>query len=392
MMQKPLDQLHPSIPRPRKRVGNCKVVDLFAGAGGLSHGFFLEGFQVVLGIDTDPACEYPFTRNNPGAEFLPRSVETLHADDVLPYYSGDDVQVLVGCAPCQPFSSYTRKKGKHESWALLYEFARLIQEIQPDIVSMENVPRLKTYDKGKVFEDFVKVLKDLDYDVNHDIVYAPDYGVPQHRHRLILIASKWGKVEFLRPSHGPGRLPYRTVRETIGHLPPIRAGEEHPHDPLHRSMGLAEINLRRIRASKPGGTWLDWPEELRAACHRKSTGRTYKNVYGRMVWDEPSPTITTQFYGFGNGRFGHPEQDRGLSLREGALLQTFPSYYEFVPPGENVPMTKIARWIGNAVPVALGRMIAKSIRLHILQHRGWLWTHAEEMSGYSNSHIAMVER
>jgi len=204
------------------------------------------------------------------------------------------------------------------------------------------------------------------------IVYAPDYGVPQTRKRLILIASKWGQVEFLRPSHRPGS--YRTVREAIGHLKPIEAGSFDPDDPVHAAMGLSQRNLQRIRASLPGGTWHDWPEELRAACHVKDSGKTYKNVYGRMSWEGLAPTITTQCYGFGNGRFGHPEQDRAISMREAALLQTFPDDYQFFDPDEysHPPITKMATMIGNAVPVALGRMIAKSIRLHIVKHRGWL--------------------
>lgn len=138
-------------------------------------------------------------------------------------------------------------------------------------------------------------------------------------------------------------------------------------------MGLSPLNLARIQASKPGGTWLDWPDELRAVCHTKETGKWYGNVYGRMSWDEPSATITTQCCGFGNGRFGHPEQDRAISMREAALLQTFPLSYEFIDPSDDTPsISRIAQMIGNAVPVALARMIAKSIRLHICEHRGWL--------------------
>jgi DNA (cytosine-5)-methyltransferase 1 len=125
------------------------------------------------------------------------------------------------------------------------------------------------------------------------------------------------------------------------------------------------LNLARIRASKPGGTWKDWPEHLVAKCHTKSTGRTYPGVYGRMAWDEPSQTITTQYFGFGNGRFGHPEQDRGISLREGALLQSFPAGYEFVAHGRPVEISVIGRLIGNAVPVSLGRAIGESLRNHV---------------------------
>ncbi|MBM4425104.1 MAG: DNA cytosine methyltransferase [Chloroflexi bacterium] len=357
----------------RKRVERCTVVDLFAGAGGLTHGFVLEGFRVGAGVEADEAFRYAYEKNNPGVRFIHAKIETMTPDDLLHLYPKGDLKILAGCAPCQPFSSYTRLQGKHQNWQLLYEFADLIEAIQPEIVTMENVPRLETYDNGAVFHDFLKTLEKHGYFVTYaPRVYAPNYGVPQHRYRLILIASKLGYVEFLRPSRQDGN--YLTVRDAIGNLEPLRAGETSKHDPLHRTMGLSPLNLKRIKASKPGGTWFDWPDELRATCHTKETGRTYKNVYGRMSWNEPSPTITTQCYGFGNGRFGHPKQNRAISMREAALLQTFPSYYEFFDPAvENSSITKFAQMIGNAVPVALARMIAKSIRLHILHHRGWLW-------------------
>ena len=355
-----------------KKVSQCTVVDLFAGAGGLTHGFVLEGFDVAAGIDADQACQYPYAYNNPGARFVHAKIEDVTAEDLLSFYPKNHIKVLVGCAPCQPFSAYTRKQGKHENWDLLYDFAHLIEAVQPEIVSMENVPRLKSFEGGQVFLDFVNVLSRNGYHITwNDRVYGPDYGVPQHRYRLILVASKFGKVEFLRHSHTPDR--YRTVRDAIGDLEPINAGEARVDDRLHRASTLSRINMERIRASKPGGTWHDWPDELRAACHVKDSGKWYRNVYGRMAWDEPSPTITTQCYGFGNGRFGHPEQDRAISLREAALLQTFPDNYRFFEPDEDYPISAITRLIGNAVPVALARMIAKSIRLHIFQHRGWLW-------------------
>lgn len=355
-----------------KKVANCTVIDIFAGAGGLTHGFVMDGFHVAAGIDADRACQYPYEYNNPGAKFIHSRIEGLDAESVSAFYPHGHIKILVGCAPCQPFSAYTRKQGKHENWDLLYDFADLIEAVQPDIVSMENVPRLRSYDKGEVFRDFLDTLARNGYHVTGEdrVIYAPDYGVPQHRYRLILIASKFGPVEFLRPSHKPGQ--YRTVRDAIGNLDRLEAGKTSASDPLHRASTLSAINLERMRASKPGGTWHDWPDELRAACHTKDSGKWYRNVYGRMSWDEQSPTITTQCYGFGNGRFGHPEQDRAISLREAALLQTFPRDYRFFQPGTDYQISTATRMIGNAVPVALARMIAKSIRLHLLKHRGWL--------------------
>jgi len=355
-----------------RKVEGCTAIDLFAGAGGLTHGFAIEGVHVAAGIEADEAFRYAYEKNNAGAQFVHARIETITPDRLLGLYPTGHLKILAGCAPCQPFSSYTRVKGKHENWQLLYEFGDLIEAIQPEIVTMENVPRLETYDGGSVFRDFLNLLGKNRYFVTWNArVYAPDYGVPQHRYRLILIASKLGHVDLLRPSHRSTN--YRTVRAVIGNLEPLCAGEASERDPLHRTMGLSPLNLARIQASKPGGSWLDWPDELRAACHAKETGKWYRNVYGRMSWDEPSGTITTQCYGFGNGRFGHPEQDRAISMREAALLQTFPPTYEFFDPSMGTPsISRIAQMIGNAVPVSLARMIAKSIRLHIRKHRGWL--------------------
>ena len=164
-------------------------------------------------------------------------------------------------------------------------------------------------------------------------------------------------------THEPGE--YATVRDAIGEMPPLSAGEVNRRDLLHQASRLSEVNLDRIRFSKQGGTWRDWPEHLVADCHRRPSGKGYASVYGRMTWDEPAPTITTQFFGFGNGRFGHPEQDRAISLREGAILQSFPPYYEFVEPGQPANFKTVGSLIGNAVPVELARGIARAIKRHL---------------------------
>lgn len=347
--------------RNRKGKKHIRAIDLFCGVGGLTHGLKRSGIDVVLGIDTDPACEYPYEKNN-GAKFLRKSVEDLSADELMPYLRDADITLLAGCAPCQTFSTYNQKaKPTDRRWWLLSEFSRLIGEVSPDIVTMENVPGLM---KRKVFDDFVRELDANGYDhVNYRIVHCEEYGIPQHRQRLVLLASRLGPIRLLSPEEFDA--PRRHVRHAIADLPPIAAGEVHPDDPLHRSSALSELNLRRIKASRPGGTWRDWDSSLIADCHRKTTGRTYPGVYGRMKWDEPAPTITTQYYGFGNGRFGHPEQDRAISLREGAILQSFPPDYVFVPPGEEIYVKTIGRLVGNAVPVRLGEVIGKSIFEHL---------------------------
>lgn len=342
------------------------VVDIFCGAGGLTRGLLDAGIPVVTGYDVDDACQFPYEHNNSGAEFKKISVTSLTGKLLRKNYPAGHTRILVGCAPCQTFSKYTQglNNDKDPKWKLLDEFARLVRELRPEIVSMENVPELQRH---SIFKRFLATLKDEGFHFSEDrkdqIVYCPDYGIPQHRRRLVLLASRLGPIELIPPTHPPTK--HRKVRDVLRRLPKITAGDVSSLDPLHRACDLSPLNLRRIRRSRPGGTWRDWPRELVAGCHKTKTGKTYKSVYGRMEWDQPSPTITTQFFGFGNGRFGHPEQDRAISLREGAILQSFPTDYKFVPPGGEYCFKTIGRLIGNAVPVRLGKVIGKSIRLHL---------------------------
>ena len=354
---------------------NCSVIDLFCGAGALTHGFVLEGFNVVAGLDADKSCQYAYEANNHGAFFIEKRVEDATSVELKQLYPEGHVKILVGCAPCQPYSPYNKgRKDKDEKWKLLSNFADLISEIEPDIVSMENVPDLAAFKTGKIYRDFVERLEE-DYTVTeYPKVFCPDYGVPQSRKRLVLFASKYGKLELLPATCTPDQ--YKKVQDVIGDLEPLEAGQVRQKDLYHKASRLSDLNLRRIKASLPGGTWKDWPDELLAQCHRQKSGNGYASVYGRMKWDELSPTITTQCYGFGNGRFGHPDrkQNRAISLREAARLQTFPDDYKFVHPETPHYSTVIGRLIGNAVPIELARVIAESIKHH-------LETYANESKG-----------
>jgi DNA (cytosine-5)-methyltransferase 1 len=350
--------------RKRKR-RKIAAVDVFCGAGGLSKGLVSEGIDVVAGIDADPACRYPYERNNPG-KFIEKKVEELSSADVERLYPADAVKLLAGCAPCQPFSTYTQGRSKRDDakWELLKSFGELVGEIRPEIVTMENVPKLA---EQTICQTFIDDLIRMEYHVFiNPAVDCMAFGVPQTRKRLVLLASLLGPISLEVPETDPDRMP--TVRSAIGHLPPIGAGEVCATDLLHRSSQLSEINIKRMKSSRPGGTWRDWNKKLVTKCHKKSSGKSYPSVYGRMEWDEPAPTITTQFYGFGNGRFGHPEQDRALSLREGALLQTFPQDYEFVAADDETYIKTVGRMIGNAVPVLLARAIGRSIIRHVSSH------------------------
>lgn len=335
-------------------------IDLFCGAGGLTHGFVLEGLPVVAGIDLDPACRFAYETNNQ-ARFIERDINKVTTDELKAMFGDANITILAGCAPCQPFSTYAQRyelDGNDGKWGLLYEFARLAKGARPDVITMENVP---TVVKHKVFHHFVDTLKGLGYNVWFDIVDSSLYGVPQTRRRMVLLASRHGEIKMVEPTLKKPK----TVKQAIGRQRALSAGVTAPRDKLHVSAKLSEKNLQRIKVSKPGGTWRDWPEHLVANCHRAESGKTYAGVYGRMEWDKPAPTMTTQCYGFGNGRFGHPEQDRAITLREAAIIQSFPRNYEFIPKDGEVRFKVLGRLIGNAVPVNLGRAIARSINSHL---------------------------
>ena len=375
MKNKPISESH-------QGSKSISAVDLFCGVGGLTHGLQRAGIKVNAGIDIDKTCRYAYEQNNQ-AQFIEENIRSVTDTVLCKLYPANDIKLLVGCAPCQPFSSHTNKiknRTADEKWGLLADFQKLVEGVKPEIVAIENVPPIR---KQKVFTDFVDTLQTLGYHVYQALVYCPDYGVPQRRRRLVLIASILGDVAPLPKTHvspaagsgnsrqmhlsvsKDGLKPYPTVEQAIGALPTIADGQVFDKDPLHRAWKLSAVNRERMKQSLPGGTWLDWEPDLRAPCHRKPSGQTYKSVYARMEWNKPAPTITTQFYNFGTGRFGHPEQDRALSLREGALLQTFPQEYDFIDPSLSISFTRLGIHIGNAIPVQLATVIGHSIRKHI---------------------------
>ena len=353
------------------KIDDFSVIDLFCGVGGLTHGFVKEKFKVDAGIDFDNSCRYAFEKNN-SAIFYHEDITTLTGDQLSSKFSKNKRKILVGCAPCQPFSNYNSKKtdtdkikSNDEKWKLLYSFANLIDEVAPEIISMENVPQLVKFDNGKVFNDFVNRLERNNYFVSWSVVNAQDYGVPQRRKRLVLLASKHGEIKLIEKTIKANK--FKTVKDAIGHLPPIEDGVSHPADMLHRARKLTAINKQRIQATKEGGFWRDWDKSLWLECHKKESGKAFASVYGRMRWDDVAPTMTTYCIGLSNGRFGHPAQDRAITLREAAILQSFPEYYDFVDPSTEMSIQALARHIGNAVPVDLGVAIAKSIKSHIKQ-------------------------
>jgi DNA (cytosine-5)-methyltransferase 1 len=341
------------------------VFDFFSGCGGTSTGMRRAGMNVAFGLDSDSDAASTFRRNFPEATFIESDlaqVDTGRLELLVTDATSRGPLLFSACAPCQPFSrqnSAQRDLSSHRS--LLLEFLRFVQYYLPDMVFVENVPGLQGPDETRApFGPFVQTLRRLGYHVEYGVVDCRRYGIPQRRRRLVLIGSRMGPIKFPKPTHGQGtRHRFTTVRQWIGDLPPIAAGQAHARVRNHRAMRLSELNLKRIQATPEGGDRRDWPPELVLACHRKEEAG-YTDVYGRLRWDEPATGLTTKCFSLSNGRFGHPEQDRALSIREAACLQTFPR--RFVFEGNLFAM---GRQIGNAVPVLLARRFGEVFVRHV---------------------------
>lgn len=338
-----------------------KVFDFFSGCGGTSTGFAMAGMDVVFGLDNDPDAAATFRANVKGAIFVEKDIRDVKTGILEPLLRGKGFKTLFSCcAPCQPFSKQTRtKKRKDSRRSLLLEFGRFVKRWKPDYVFVENVPGLQRIDgrAGGPLPEFMSLLGELGYSYDLKVVPASGFGVPQKRERLILVASKAAELKIPLPTHGTGRRQLSTVRDWIGALPPLLAGSTDPKDSDHRAMALSAINLKRIVATPEGGGREGWPEILRLDCHRKFDGHT--DVYGRLAWDRPASGLTTRCISYSNGRFGHPTQDRAISVREAACLQTFPRRYKFVGT-----LASKARQIGNAVPPLMAKAIGRAYVEH----------------------------
>ncbi len=342
---------------------SIRVFDFFSGCGGTSCGLRQAGLDVVFAIDNDRDATETFKINFPNAEVLCRDIKELTCEEVLTKTSAHNNAPLLfcGCAPCQPFSKQRTLKRKHdERIDLLDEFSRFVCCIKPDFVMVENVPGLQRFDPQKgPLARFLKMLYKEGYNVAYENMPASAFGVPQRRMRFVLVAGKNGKISLPVPTHGDDSeklLPLSTVRDWIEDLPQLNAGETDPNDPEHQSARLSELNLQRIRSTPEGGGRSAWAEELKLKCHHGKKG--HSDTYGRLSWDRPASGLTTRCLSYSNGRFGHPEQDRGISLREAACLQTFPRSFRFSGSLESK-----ARQVGNAVPP----LMAKHIGEHLLK-------------------------
>lgn len=399
------------------KVPNFLAVDFFCGAGGTTRGLIDSGGYVIAGIDKDDRCAKTYADNNINesvdyfpARFLNFDVfpkaddyETGQRDELvgkldslLSYYKGKvpGVPLLFAiCAPCQPFTTLSRKelsdkrkKGREKDRRLLTEAAEYVSRYKPEMVLSENVAGIKDPKYGNIWEDFRARLDQLGYVTGSKVVCTSRFGVPQYRKRSILIAVRRELVreerfadlmetELLVPEADPNAM-VMTVADAIGHLPPVSAGETHADVPNHRTRTLSELNLKRLSSALPGesNAYMARTEfgDLTLDCHRKVNARLndrcFSDVYTRMHPNRPSPTITTKCHSISNGRFGHYDtsQVRGISLREAAILQSFPDDYVFYPTGQIEP---VARMIGNAVPPLLARYFATYL-VNSLEARG----------------------
>jgi DNA (cytosine-5)-methyltransferase 1 len=403
--------------RDKVKAPNFLAVDFFCGAGGTTRGLVDSGGYVIAGIDKDDRCAKTYADNNINAsvdyaparflnyDVFPKTddyeggqqeelVEKL--DSLLSYYKGKTpgVPLLFAiCAPCQPFTTLSRKElsnkrkeGREKDRSLLTEAAEYVSRYKPEMVLSENVAGIKDPKYGNIWEDFRERLNQLGYVTGSKVVCTSRFGVPQFRKRSILIAVRRELVreerfadlmetELLVPEADPNAM-VMTVADAIGHLPPVSAGETHAGIPNHRARALSELNLKRISSALPGESNAYMANtqfgDLTLDCHRKVNARLndrcFSDVYTRMHPDRPSPTITTKCHSISNGRFGHYDtnQARGISLREAATLQSFPDDYVFYPTEQIEP---VARMIGNAVPPRLARYFAtylvNSLEAHV---------------------------
>ena len=340
-----------------------KAVDFFCGAGGMTYGMSKAGIRVLAGIDIDKECKATYEKNNPGSVFLNNDVTKMMPEELankIQVKPNDDNIIFIGCSPCQYWSIINTNKDKSKkSKNLIDDFRRFIVYFRPGFVVVENVPGILRKKKDSLLLDFIKFLNKAGYTIDYKVLNLSEYGIPQSRKRFSFLASRIiSKIELPKPQKNKNV----TVREFIGKekgFPSIKAGHKDLSSFLHSAMALSEKNLKRLKLTpKDGGNRFSWKKipELQIKAYI-GKDNSFSDVYGRMYWDKPAPTITTKFISISNGRFAHPEEDRALSLREGATLQTFPKKYIFL--GRSFEAN--ARLIGNAVPPEYAKILGKTI-------------------------------
>lgn len=330
------------------------AVDLFCGSGAVSEGLKQEGFEIVAAIDNDSVACKTYSLNHPEVLLIEGDIRKVRPSAVAEQLAGRRLNLLVVCAPCQPFSNQNRKRAEADPRAdLIFESLKFAKFLKPDTIFFENVPGIV---HAGLLGQLAKRLLALGYRLSLPLkIDAASLGVPQRRERCILIASKNPSVvkAFGKALGGVER---KSVYEAIGMLPSLSTGESST-DPLHKARKHHPITLERLKfIPKDGGSRHSLPSHLTLKCHN-GRHNDFPDVYGRMKWNDVAPTLTTGCTDLTRGRFVHPVDDRAITLREAALLQTFPLSYKFFGNGG-----QIARQIGNAVPVEMVRNIAFHIK------------------------------
>ncbi|MBB3303154.1 MULTISPECIES: DNA cytosine methyltransferase [Rhizobium] len=359
---------------------NLTAIDLFCGAGGLSEGFRQGGYHVLAGNDYDTAAGETFEATHSSARFLPGPIQNYTAADFLKGTGvrQGELDVIVGGPPCQGFSVYNHARGLHDERSSLYkEYLRIVDGLLPKWVVLENVTGMTSAGGGAAVISILDGLRSLGYAVEHRILKAEEYGIPQERRRILFVGNRIGApIPWPSQTHGPGLKPFVNVRAAIGDLPALENGEDSGELQYlasassayqremrlkskvvrnHAAARLSAVNMGRLEHIPQGGSWRDIPYELLPAGMRRAKRSDHTKRYGRLSWDGLASTILTKCDPHW-GAFFHPDQNRAITVREAARFQSFPDWFEF-----KGSRTEQYVQVGNAVPPLLGRTIADSI-------------------------------
>jgi DNA (cytosine-5)-methyltransferase 1 len=352
---------------------NYTAIDLFCGAGGLSEGLRQAGFKILAGNDIDPHAGATFKATHSDAQFLSGSIHELSASDFLSLtgLKKGELDCLAGGPPCQGYSVYNHQRGMHDERSHLFkEYLRIVEGLMPRWLVMENVTGIMSAGQGEAFQAVLAGIRNLGYKVEAKTLRAEDYGVPQERRRVVFMANRIGApIVWPHKTHGEGLKPFTTIRDALGDLPPLKNGEDKGvtkygsrvksdyqrevrgtskmvHN--HSASKLGAINIQRMR---------DIPFDLLPAGMKRAKRSDHTKRYGRMRWESQSCTVLTKC-DIHWGAYIHPDQERSITVREAARIQSFPDWFHF-----EGPRTEQFVQVGNAVPPLLGKCIGEALQV-----------------------------